>query len=63
MRLTHCIACGCRDNAACWDEEAGQPCHWLAVDRAAGLGVCSACADDLARWNDGDRKVAVPIER
>jgi hypothetical protein len=59
---THCIGCGCHDMAACWDEPAGQPCHWLAVDRRAQLGVCSACPEDLARWRSGDREVLVPLE-
>lgn len=59
---THCIACGCHDTAACWDEDAGQPCHWLAVDRQAHLGVCSACPEDLARWQLGDRTVQVPLD-
>jgi hypothetical protein len=37
-------------------------CSWLAVDYDAGLGVCSACPDDLVRWNAGDRAIAVPME-
>ena len=61
-KLVHCIGCGCHDQAARWDEEAGQPCSWLAVDRSAGLGVCSACPDDQQRWIDGDREIAVPID-
>lgn len=59
---THCIGCGCHDAAACWDEYAGQPCHWLAVDRRARLGVCSACPEDLPRWKSGDRTVQVPLD-
>ena len=59
---THCIACGCHDTAACWDEHARQPSHWLAVERQGPLGVCSACPEDLARWPLGDRTVQVPLE-
>ena len=36
---THCIECGCHDMAACFDEVAGEPCSWLAVDRAVGGAV------------------------
>lgn len=62
MRLAHCIECGCHDFAACQVDDTGGPCSWLAVDRAAGLGVCSACPDGLARWQAGDRTVAVPVD-
>lgn len=34
-----CIGCGCGDYSPC---EGG--CSWVAVDRAAGLGICSNCA-------------------
>lgn len=60
---THCIECGCHDLAACFDEEKEQPCSWLVVDRAAGIGVCSACRPALKRWKAGDRSIAVPIDR
>jgi hypothetical protein len=60
-RLAYCIACGCHDLAACYDDNAGGPCHWLAVDREAKLGVCSACPDAIERWNAGDRSIAVPV--
>jgi hypothetical protein len=60
---THCIGCGCHDLGACWDEAADQTCHWLVLDRHAGLGVCSSCPEDLARWQQGDREAAVPVER
>ena len=60
--LAHCISCGCHDYAACQDEATGGPCSWLAVDRAEGLGVCSACPEALERWNKGDRDFAVPVE-
>ena len=61
MRIAHCIGCGCHDYAACHDEATDGPCSWLAVDYQAKLGVCSACPDDLPRWNVGDREVAVPV--
>lgn len=62
MKLAPCIECGCHDLAACHDEASGGPCSWLVVDRAAGLGVCSACSDAVARWQAGDRAIAVPVE-
>lgn len=33
-----CIGCGCTDSHGC-----PEGCYWLAVDRAAGRGVCSSC--------------------
>ena len=59
MKLAHCIECGCHDMAACCTVEGRDPCSWLAVDRQAGLGVCSACPAALQRWNTGDRTSAV----
>ena len=41
-----CIGCGCTDSHACVNEW-HEPCHWLKVDRRAGLGVCSACPSFL----------------
>lgn len=61
MRLARCIGCGCHDYAACQDEATGEPCSWLAVDYEEGKGVCSACPDELERWEAGDRAVAVPV--
>jgi len=55
MPLAVCIGCGCHDYRACYDEAAGGPCSWLAVDYNAGLGVCSVCLDQLPRWRSGDR--------
>ncbi|TXT26451.1 MAG: hypothetical protein FD131_4165 [Rhodocyclaceae bacterium] len=63
MATATCIGCGCTDTRACWDETADQPCHWLVVDYRAGLGVCSVCPDDLSRWENGDRTIAVPVEQ
>jgi hypothetical protein len=60
MMLAHCIECGCHDLAACHDDTTGGPCSWLALDREAKRGVCSACPDGLKRWNAGDRSFAVP---
>lgn len=57
-----CMGCGCDDLHACWDDTAGNPCSWLVVDRAAGLGVCSCCPDHMERWRQGDHTVAVPVE-
>lgn len=39
-RIAKCIGCGCTDERAC---EGG--CSWIAVDRAAGKGVCSNCPE------------------
>jgi len=61
MERAHCIGCGCHDFAACWDENTGEPCHWLAVDRTDGTGVCSCCPDHLVRYQSGDRSSAVPL--
>jgi len=58
--LAHCIGCGCHEMAACWDEASGQACHWLAIDRRAGKGVCSACQGELERWLAGERSFAGP---
>lgn len=41
-----CISCGCTDVDACVTEQL-PPCHWLAVDYDAGLGVCSSCNDHV----------------
>lgn len=41
-----CIGCGCTDHHAC---KGG--CHWLRVDYARGLGVCSACPTFTAAWD------------
>lgn len=34
-----CIGCGCSDYAPCTGG-----CSWIAVDREAGVGICSNCA-------------------
>lgn len=62
MSLAVCIGCGCHDYRACYDEAAGRPCSWLAVDYKSGLGVCSVCPDELPRWNAGDRASTVAGE-
>lgn len=48
-----CIGCGCTDVRAC--QGASGPCHWLRVDRRIGRGVCSECAEHVARWDAGER--------
>ena len=56
-----CIGCGCDDLHACMTQPLPvalarpEPCHWLRVDRDAGLGVCSACPGSVERWDAGDR--------
>ncbi len=54
-RLATCIGCGCHDYAACMNEQTGEPCWWIRLDRTAGLGVCSECGSHSARWDSGDR--------
>jgi len=34
-----CVICGCNDLEAC-----PEGCYWAELDRAAGRGLCSACA-------------------
>jgi hypothetical protein len=43
--VAKCVGCGCTDLRAC----AGG-CSWLAVNRAAGTGVCSNCPKSLTAW-------------
>ncbi len=35
-----CLHCGCTDRHACANN-----CHWVEVNRDAGVGVCSNCAE------------------
>jgi hypothetical protein len=46
MNVATCVGCGCTDDRACIDEQ-GDACHWLKVNRMAGLGVCSRCREFL----------------
>lgn len=62
-RLATCIGCGCNDHLACWDDLTGAPCHWLRLDRAIGLGVCSCCQESVAAWDAGSRTVQVPANQ
>lgn len=55
LTIASCIGCGCTDHAACLNRQTGEPCWWIRVDRPSGLGVCSECAQHVARWNAGDR--------
>ncbi len=54
--ISYCIGCACHDLKAC-----ACGCSWLRVDRDAARGVCSECADDVKRWDAGDRELRVPI--
>jgi hypothetical protein len=47
-----CIGCGCDDLHACCPEG----CSWLAVNHAAGQGVCSNCEQHLQRWEIKQRQ-------
>lgn len=60
--LSHCVECGCNDMNACFDEAAGDACHWIEVDREGRKGVCSACPEALTRWCRGQRDFAVPVD-
>lgn len=62
MTIAHCIGCGCTDLAACWDDEKGAPCHWVRVDRATGVGVCSCYRDLAPDWDQGKRQMRGPVE-
>jgi len=53
-KVATCIACGCDDYHACWDELAELPCGWLRVDRGRGMGVCSSCPEHVDRWDADD---------
>lgn len=57
--IATCIGCGCTDNAACVERLTGIPCHWVRLDRARGVGVCSACPKHVARWDAGDHTCKV----
>jgi hypothetical protein len=59
--LAVCIGCGCDDNHACAGA-VGEPCHWVRIDRDAGIGLCSECIEHSQRWDRGDRQFAVPVE-
>lgn len=54
-----CVQCGCTDHRACVGPSG--PCHWLKVDYALGIGVCSECQAALDRWPQAvaDRKAAL----
>lgn len=56
-RECQCIGCGCTDSHACIEPFLEQPCSWLVVDRAAGVGICSECPTEVDRWQRGDRTV------
>ncbi len=47
-----CIGCGCTDLSACLThtQPVVRTCHWLEVDYAQGVGVCSECAGHLDRF-------------
>jgi len=60
MKLATCIGCACDDDHACVTqrEDGEWGCHWVRLDRDAGLGVCSACpGSDVARWDAGERRI------
>lgn len=54
--MTICIGCGCHDEHACVGIDQ-VPCHWLREDMDTTAGVCSHCPDDVARFDNGDRRM------
>lgn len=54
--LITCMGCGCDDDSACVTV-AGEACSWLRIDPDAGVGVCSHCPDEVARFETGDRRM------
>jgi hypothetical protein len=42
-----CASCSCSDREACLGG-----CHWLAVNRARGSGICSNCPGKLQQWRN-----------
>lgn len=61
MGIATCIGCGCTDTHACVGDDG--PCHWLVVDYATHVGVCSYCEGHLARWSSGDRSVIMMVAK
>lgn len=47
-----CVGCGCTDHKACVVD--GVPCHWLALDRVMGVGVCSCCPGSLEGFKNSE---------
>jgi hypothetical protein len=35
---------------------------WERLDETACLGVCTACLEQITRWDAGDRLMDVPVE-
>jgi hypothetical protein len=63
MPIAYCIGCGCHDHHACVDPKTHEPCSWLSVDYEEGLGVCSACPGEIARWESGDHAMAAKLRQ
>jgi hypothetical protein len=59
--IAHCIGCNCSDYNAC--RTAGGVCCWLRVDYTEGKGVCSACPEQVQRWDAGERDIRVEVRR
>jgi hypothetical protein len=57
-KIATCIGCGCDDLHAC-EDALFSPCSWLRVDYKSGVGVCSECPDEVARFDAGDRTTGV----
>ncbi len=58
--IASCIGCGCTDDMACCDEDNGEACYWLRVDRESGHGVCSTCSALVPGWDAGERQKRLP---
>lgn len=61
MHIATCIGCGCDDHHACCGNDGA--CYWLTVDYAAGIGVCSCCQEQIARWHAGDRSMTMMVAK
>ncbi|MEW8437703.1 MAG: hypothetical protein AB2689_06055 [Candidatus Thiodiazotropha taylori] len=55
MNIYNCIGCGCDNKHPCIDEITNHPCTWIRIDRKERIGVCSACAEHVERWDRGER--------
>lgn len=56
MFEAQCIGCGCSDMNAC--VKGNETCHWLSVDYALQLGVCSNCPGYLKKLEKRQEELA-----
>lgn len=53
-----CIGCGCSDSHGCLT--AGGVCHWLRVDTARHIGVCSECPELVEAYDQARQGGRMP---